>query len=87
MELLWEIQESQPIIISSQVSTTFVNVVNKAAFVMIATRSYFNEGMDRCITPLTADFSAINTIVFKQILNNKFNSINISKLYMDVSLV
>lgn len=38
------------------------------------------------MTPLTADFPAINPLYFKQILDNKFDPINISKLCMDLNL-
>ncbi|MCJ1348635.1 hypothetical protein MMC31_006867 [Peltigera leucophlebia] len=43
--------------------------------------------MDSRVTPLTADFPAIIPLYFKQILENKFDPINISKLCMEVSLV
>ena len=86
-QLLREIQESQAIVISSQASTASGSVVNGAAPAMADAASYFNEGMDSRVTPLTADFPAINPMFFKQILENKFDPINISKLCMDVSLV
>lgn len=80
-QLLREIQESQAIVISSQASTAAASVVNGAALAVIAVASYFHEGMDSRVTPLTADFSAINPMFFKQILENKFDPINISKLF------
>lgn len=86
-QLLRKIQESQAIVISSQASTAFASVVNGSTPATVAAASYFNKGMDSCVTPLTADFPTIKPMFFKQILENKFNSINISKLCMDVSLV
>lgn len=43
--------------------------------------------MDSRVTPLTADFPAINPMFFEQILKNKFDPINISKLCIDPSLI
>lgn len=54
---------------------------------MVVAASYFNEVIDSCVTPLTADFLTINPMFFKQILKNKFDLINISKLCIDVNLV
>lgn len=54
---------------------------------MVAAISYFNKDIDSHVTLLTVDFPAINPMFFKQILENTFDPINISKLCMDVSLL
>ena len=45
------------------------------------------EGTDLCLLPLIIEYPAINSIYFRQILNNKFDPINISKLCTDVVLI
>ena len=45
------------------------------------------EGTDPCLLPLIIEYPAINSIYFRQILNNKFDPINISKLCTDVVLI
>lgn len=86
-QLLWKILESQAIVISSQTFNTSAIVVNRSTPAMVAKASYFNAGKDSRVSPLTADFPTINPMFFKQMLENKFDPINISKLCIDVSLV
>ena len=45
------------------------------------------EGTDPCLLPLIIEYPAINSIYFRQILSNKFDPINISKLCTDVVLI
>lgn len=54
---------------------------------MVAAVFCLNKGMDFCVISLTTDFPAIDPMFLKQILKNKFDPINISKLQMYVILV